>query len=713
LVNIIMDGSSSAPATAPVSAPTAPIVQTVPTSTLASSKSPIRTYKPSPAPVTVQPKAFPTTPVTAQIPKIAPVRNYQSTPVTVKAAAPTTTRPVPVRNYQPTSITTSVPRPVPVRNFQSTPITPVAIQAITPITQTQVTTNKKSSGLDKDKLTKDITGKLQTMLGLIDEEIDVTIPLRVYGLDSLTAMELTKWIESEMNIEFSQSELLGDDITTEDLVNIIMDGSSSAPATAPEPTAPAATLLNTAAPVSTYKPSPVTVRSAPVVAPITKVNTFQSTPIVPITQTRTSPIIAPVTQARNAPAAVTSAKPSSGLNKEKLTKDITGKLQTMLGLIDEEIDVTIPLRVYGLDSLTAMELTKWIESEMNIEFSQSELLGDDITTEDLVNIIMDGSSSAPATEPTVASPAPVAIPVTVSSPTPVVKNINAPVAPSTINVQTIEVQPNMDHDYQNIPAIQPLTPKVNSNANNEALKNLVCEKLQNILGLVDEDIDPAIPLRVYGLDSLTSMELTNWVQEELKVNIPQSQLLADEITTNELIRIISNLLSNNNSSNFYGTTSNNNSLEFNEVSKSKSVSSIADSESTFDPSLINQYDQAHETIMTDDLLRKGNVSSGNKKEIAKHLKSEVIEKLQDLLGLVDEEIDTNVPLQVYGLDSLTSMEIVKWVENDKKVELPQSALLSSEITTEELVNMIATKIAGVDPTKTPSYDQFIDNELLI
>jgi acyl carrier protein len=154
-------------------------------------------------------------------------------------------------------------------------------------------------------------------------------------------------------------------------------------------------------------------------------------------------------------------------------------------------------------------------------------------------------------------------------------------------------------------------------------------------------------------------------------------------------------------------------MDFNDYSKSKPVSSIADSESTFDASIANQYDtQVNETIMTDDLLKSKTVS-GNKQEVIKSLKGEVVAKLQDLLGLVDEEIDTNVPLQVYGLDSLTSMEIVKWIENDKNVELPQSALLSSEITTEELVDMIATKITGEDPVKTPSYDQYMDNGLLI
>jgi acyl carrier protein len=348
-----------------------------------------------------------------------------------------------------------------------------------------------------------------------------------------------------------------------------------------------------------------------------------------------------------------------------------------------------------------MELTKWIESEMNIEFSQSQLLGDDITTEDLINIIMDGS---PATSAPVAAP--------------VVKDTMAsitPVVPTNFNVLPVEVHSSVDPLYQNISSIQKSTSMVTPDS--VALKNEICDRLQNMLGLVDEKIDPAIPLRVYGLDSLTTMELTNWIQSELKVTLPQSQLLSDEITTNELVSIIINLLANNNNNNngtnFYNAPSNNNSLDFNDVSNSKPVSSIADSESTFDASLVNQYNPAHETIITDDLLKKRSAFSGNKQELVRALKNEVVEKLQDLLGLVDENIDTNVPLQVYGLDSLTSMEIVKWVENDKKVELPQSALLSSEITTEELVNMIASKITGEDLVKAPSYDQYMDNELII
>ncbi|ORX77232.1 hypothetical protein BCR32DRAFT_248107 [Anaeromyces robustus] len=652
LINIIMDNSSSAPtaSSASVPAPT-PVVAQAPVSVQP------RTFQPTPvaAPVSIQPKTFQPTPVTAPV-SVQP-RTFQPTPVAVPAQ--------------------------------------VSVQARTAPVVSGSSAAKPS--LNKDKLTKDITEKLQSMLGLIDEEIDVTIPLRVYGLDSLTAMELTKWIESEMNIEFSQSQLLGDDITTEDLINIIMDNSSSAP-TASAASVPAPAQVVAQVPVSSQ---PKTFQPTPVTAPVSvQPRTFQPTPVAPVSAP--APVRSFQSPVKQAPVAASKPK-SSALNKDKLTKDITEKLQSMLGLIDEEIDVTIPLRVYGLDSLTAMELTKWIESEMNIEFSQSQLLGDDITTEDLINIIMDGSSSVPSATPAAIS-TPAVAPVAVST-------VQAPIIPTTINFQSAQptnLQPNIDNIYQDIPTIQPVVPKTNSNVNNEELKNEICSRLQNMLGLVDEEIDPAIPLRVYGLDSLTAMELTNWIQDEFKVTLPQSQLLTDEITTNELVNIVANLLSNNDAG-YY----NDSHMDFNDYSKSKPVSSIADSESTFDASIANQYDtQVNETIMTDDLLKSKTVS-GNKQEVIKSLKGEVVAKLQDLLGLVDEEIDTNVPLQVYGLDSLTSMEIVKWIENDKNVELPQSALLSSEITTEELVDMIATKITGEDPVKTPSYDQYMDNGLLI
>jgi len=651
-----MDGSSSTLSVVPSAAPSV-------TSTTA----------PAPVvaqvPVVSQPKTFKPTPVTA--PVSVQQRTFQPTPV----AAPISVQP---KTFQSTPIAASVPAPAPVSvQTRTVPITAAPSVA--------------KPSLNKNKLTKDITEKLQSMLGLIDEEIDVTIPLRVYGLDSLTAMELTKWIESEMNIEFSQSQLLGDDITTEDLINIIMDGSSSIPTTAPDSAAPATTPGATPAPVRTFQPTPVT-------APVT----IQSSQVKSL---KTTSIAAPAPQKAFQPAQVarvasSTVKPS--LNKDKLTKDITEKLQSMLGLIDEEIDVTIPLRVYGLDSLTAMELTKWIESEMNIEFSQSQLLGDDITTEDLINIIMDGSSSTPSSAPSAiptTTPAPVVAPVVVSS-------VQVPNASNFHSAKQTDPQPNIENIYQDIPTIQSISPKTNNNVDNEALKNEICSRLQNMLGLVDEEIDPAIPLRVYGLDSLTAMELTNWIQDEFKVTLPQSQLLTDEITTNELVNIVANLLSNND-----GSYYNNSHMDFND---SKPVSSIADSESTFDASIANQYDvQINETIMTDDLLKSGTNISGNKQEVIKALKGEVVAKLQDLLGLVDEEIDTNVPLQVYGLDSLTSMEIVKWIENDKNVELPQSALLSSEITTEELVDMIATKITGEVSVKGPSYDQYMDNGLLI
>ncbi|OUM58794.1 hypothetical protein PIROE2DRAFT_67737 [Piromyces sp. E2] len=194
------------------------------------------------------------------------------------------------------------------------------------------------------------------------------------------------------------------------------------------------------------------------------------------------------------------------------------------------------------------------------------------------------------------------------------------------------------------------------------------------------------------------MELTNWIQSEFKVTLPQSQLLSDEITTNELVGVVNNLITVNEGTNTY----------YNAAPVVKPTSSVADSESTFDASLGTQY---NETIIPEE-IKKRPAASGNKQEVVRVLRNEVVSKLQDLLGLVDEDIDTNVPLQVYGLDSLTAMEIVKWIENDKNVDLPQSALLNSEITTEELVDMIATKITGEDSVKTPSY-QYMDNELLM
>jgi len=216
--------------------------------------------------------------------------------------------------------------------------------------------------------------------------------------------------------------------------------------------------------------------------------------------------------------------------------------------------------------------------------------------------ITDSSSVAPVA----AAPAPVIAPVVKNTVAP-----DTPVIPTSLNVQTVEVQSNIDPLYQHIPTLQKDEIKTN-NIDNEALKNDVCDRLQNILGLVDEKIDPAIPLRVYGLDSLTAMEVINWVQEEYKISIPQSQLLSDEVTTNEVINIISrSLLAKNDGTNFYSAPSNNTSMDFNDdISKSKPVSSIADSESTFDGSLVNQYDQTHENIIADDMLKKKNISIG-------------------------------------------------------------------------------------------------------
>ena len=54
------------------------------------------------------------------------------------------------------------------------------------------------------------------------KQFDATISLHVFDLDTLTAMGITRWIKRKMNIEFSRYQSVGDNITIEDLINIII-----------------------------------------------------------------------------------------------------------------------------------------------------------------------------------------------------------------------------------------------------------------------------------------------------------------------------------------------------------------------------------------------------------------------------------------------------------------------------------------------------------
>ncbi|KAG4107481.1 hypothetical protein H8356DRAFT_1332888 [Neocallimastix lanati (nom. inval.)] len=116
-----------------------------------------------------------------------------------------------VHSFIPVLVKTFNSIPIPVCKFISVSLylskpSPVA-DSVTPVVVT-----KSTSGLSKDKLNK----------RYYYQQFDATISLHVFDLDTLTAMGITRWIKRKMNIEFSRYQSVGDNITIEDLINIII-----------------------------------------------------------------------------------------------------------------------------------------------------------------------------------------------------------------------------------------------------------------------------------------------------------------------------------------------------------------------------------------------------------------------------------------------------------------------------------------------------------
>jgi acyl carrier protein len=66
------------------------------------------------------------------------------------------------------------------------------------------------------------------------------------------------------------------------------------------------------------------------------------------------------------------------------------------------------------------------------------------------------------------------------------------------------------------------------------LEKKVIEKLANLLMMAADDVDVAQPMIHYGVDSLISLDITNWMRKEFNLQINQMDIL-EGMTTASLI----------------------------------------------------------------------------------------------------------------------------------------------------------------------------------
>jgi acyl carrier protein len=66
----------------------------------------------------------------------------------------------------------------------------------------------------------------------------------------------------------------------------------------------------------------------------------------------------------------------------------------------------------------------------------------------------------------------------------------------------------------------------------------VMERLSEVLSISVQNLDAARDITSYGLDSLTAIELRNWIAKEFRVNLQILELLASGSVHDLAIRIV-------------------------------------------------------------------------------------------------------------------------------------------------------------------------------
>ncbi|BCS09548.1 hypothetical protein RIB2604_02602660 [Aspergillus luchuensis] len=61
----------------------------------------------------------------------------------------------------------------------------------------------------------------------------------------------------------------------------------------------------------------------------------------------------------------------------------------------------------------------------------------------------------------------------------------------------------------------------------DAVSRAICERVSDVLAINADDIDPAKPLHMYGVDSLVAMELRSWFKEALQKDVAVFDILSN------------------------------------------------------------------------------------------------------------------------------------------------------------------------------------------
>ena len=169
--------------------------------------------------------------------------------------------------------------------------------------------------------------------------------------------------------------------------------------------------------------------------------------------------------------------------------------------------------------------------------------------------------------------------------------------------------------------------------NNQDIEEKIKNHIKNLLE-IDSDINSNVNLSNYGIDSIMAMEISSWCLDNLNIELNQIDILQG-ITIKEILNQANTPLDNE--------TNNEVSNDLEEINNKKNL-------------------------------------------ITSHLK--------DLLE-IESQIDPNINIINYGIDSIMAMELSKWCTDTLNIELTQIDILQGIS-----INQILEKFYGNIKTNT-------------
>eukprot|EP01062_Namystynia_karyoxenos_P084047 TRINITY_DN980_c0_g4_i11.p1 TRINITY_DN980_c0_g4~~TRINITY_DN980_c0_g4_i11.p1 ORF type:complete len:2445 (+),score=839.67 TRINITY_DN980_c0_g4_i11:984-7337(+) len=260
-----------------------------------------------------------------------------------------------------------------------------------------------------------VLSKLAFMLETPAGEVDMSAPLTELGVDSLAAVELMNWCNSEFGVSIAQTELLSG-ITAADLVEMLPatadpadgaegDGEEQETLSADEITDMVSKkllfLLGNSVEQGLDTTAALTELGVDSLAAVELMNWCNSEFGVSIAQTE---LLSGITAADLVEMLPATADPADGaegdgeeqetLSADEITDMVSKKLLFLLGnSVEQGLDTTAALTELGVDSLAAVELMNWCNSEFGVSVAQTELLSG-ISVLDLVDRLVNEQQAA-------------------------------------------------------------------------------------------------------------------------------------------------------------------------------------------------------------------------------------------------------------------------------------------------------------------------------